>query len=81
MASQPALLSAHELVLSFGNHQVLQGATVAVYPGERIGVVGRNGCGKTSLLKILGGAEQPDQGEVSTRLGLVCGYLSQKFTP
>lgn len=80
MAASNALLSAHELVLSFGTHQVLDGATVAVYPEERIGIVGRNGSGKTSLLKILAGSEAPDQGKVSLRSGLVKGYLSQEFT-
>lgn len=80
MATLPALLSAHELTLSFGNQEVLQGATVAIYPEEKIGVVGRNGSGKTSLLKILGGVEAPDQGTVSRRNGLICGYLSQEFT-
>lgn len=80
MATQPALLSAHELTLSFGMHRVLDGATVAVYPEEKIGVVGRNGSGKTSLLKILGGEEAPDDGKVSRRNRLVVGYLSQEFT-
>ncbi len=75
-SSQPALPSAHELKLSFGNQEVRDGATVAVYPEEKIGVVGRNGSGKISLLKILGGGEAPDQGNVSRRTGLVCGYLS-----
>ncbi len=80
MANQPALLSAHELTLSFGMHRVLDGATVAVYPEEKIGVVGRNGSGKTSLLRILGGEEAPDDGQVSRRNRLVVGYLSQEFT-
>lgn len=80
MASQPALLSAHELSLSFGNQQVLDGATVAIYPNEKVGVVGRNGCGKTSLFKILAGFDQPDSGNVSSRNGLVIGYLSQDFS-
>ncbi|MFT4641345.1 MAG: ATP-binding cassette subfamily F protein uup [Verrucomicrobiales bacterium] len=79
MASQPALLSAHELLLSFGHQHVLDGATVAVYPGEKIGVVGRNGSGKTSLLRIIAGDEAPDAGQVSRRGGLVVGYLSQEF--
>lgn len=79
-SSLPALLSAHDLKLSFGHQEILDGASIAVYPEDKIGVVGRNGSGKTSLLKILAGAEAPDQGTVSRRANLICGYLSQEFT-
>ncbi|MBI3881681.1 MAG: ABC-F family ATP-binding cassette domain-containing protein [Verrucomicrobia bacterium] len=74
-----ALLSANELTLAFGHQQLLAGVTLSVAPGEKVGLVGRNGCGKTSLLKILAGTDQPDGGEVSRRRGLRIGYLPQEF--
>ena len=75
----PSLLSANELTLSYGNQRLLEGVTVAVAPGEKVGLVGRNGCGKTSLLKILAGEERADSGDLSLRRGLRVGYLPQEF--
>ncbi|MFZ2644186.1 MAG: ABC-F family ATP-binding cassette domain-containing protein [Verrucomicrobiia bacterium] len=75
----PALLSANELALTFGIQQVLSGATLAVAPGEKVGLVGRNGCGKTCFLKILAGTGHAEAGEISRRRGLRVGYLPQEF--
>jgi ABC transport system ATP-binding/permease protein len=50
-----ALLSANEIRLTYGYQTLLDGVTLAIAAGEKIGMVGRNGCGKTSLLKILTG--------------------------
>ncbi|HEY6168317.1 MAG TPA: ABC-F family ATP-binding cassette domain-containing protein [Verrucomicrobiae bacterium] len=75
----PALLSANELTLAFGHQQLLTGVTLSVAPGEKVGLVGRNGCGKTSLLKILASTSEADSGEVSRRRGLRIGYLPQEF--
>ena len=73
------LLSASELTLAYGYQRLLEGATLAVEPGEKVGLVGRNGCGKTSLLKILNGELAQDSGEVSRRRGLRVGTLPQEF--
>lgn len=78
MAS-PALLSIKDLTLRFGNQDVLSAATLAVGEREKVGLVGRNGSGKSSLLRIIAGEEQPDGGIVSRRNGLVVGYLPQEF--
>jgi ATP-binding cassette subfamily F protein uup len=75
----PSLLSANEITLSYGNQRLLEGVTLAVAPGEKVGLVGRNGCGKTSLLKILASVERPDSGDLSLRRGLRVGYLPQEF--
>ena len=72
------LLSANEIRL-YGYQNLLDGVTLAVSSGEKVGLVGRNGCGKTSLLKILAGENQPDSGEVSTRRTLRIGYLPQEL--
>ncbi len=74
-----AILSASELTLSYGRQPLLDRASLAIYPGEKVGLVGRNGCGKTSFLRILAGEEQPDAGTVSRQQGLVVGYLPQDF--
>lgn len=73
------LLSASELRLAFGPQTLLDGVTLAVAAGEKVGLVGRNGCGKTSLLKILAGANSADSGDISTRKELRVGYLPQEF--
>lgn len=75
----PSLLSANELSLSYGQQHLLDGVTLAVSPGEKVGLVGRNGCGKTSLLKILSGEQNADSGIVSRKRGLRVGYLAQEF--
>ncbi len=74
-----ALLSANEIRLSFGYQNLLDGVTLAVAAGEKVGMVGRNGCGKTSLLKILSGVQAPDSGEIARRRSLRIGYLPQEF--
>ncbi|MBT5926318.1 MAG: ABC-F family ATP-binding cassette domain-containing protein, partial [Verrucomicrobia bacterium] len=73
------LLSATELVLAFDYLRLLDGVTVAISAGEKVGLVGRNGCGKTSLLKILANQSKPDGGDLSRRKGLRVGYLPQEF--
>jgi ATP-binding cassette subfamily F protein uup len=75
----PALLSANEIRLSYGYQTLLDGVTVAIRAGEKIGMVGRNGCGKTSLLKILTGLQAADSGEIALRRSLRIGYLPQEF--
>ena len=74
------MLSVHHLTKSYGIHTVLQDITFSVSAGERVGLIGPNGCGKTTLLQILTGREQPDSGMVArTRSDLRIGYLSQGF--
>lgn len=73
------LLSANEIRLSYGYQQLLDGVTLAVAAGEKVGLVGRNGCGKSSLLKILTRQQAADSGEISLRKGLRVGYLPQDF--
>src|SRR6185437_10612699 len=52
---------------------------LSVVAGSKVGLVGRNGCGKTSLLKILADEVTADAGEISRRRGLRVGYLPQEF--
>src|ERR1017187_1892673 len=75
----PALISANGLALAYGAAPLLEEVTLSVAPGEKVGLVGRNGCGKTSLLKILAGEGTADAGEISRRRGFRIGYLPQEF--
>lgn len=74
-----ALLTATELVVRFNERAILDRATLSVAEGDRMGLVGRNGCGKTTFLKILAGLHEPDSGDVTRRRGLVVSYLAQDF--
>ncbi len=60
------MLSAHHLTKSYGIQTVLQDITFSISAGDRIGLIGPNGCGKTTLMRILAGQEQPDSGVVET---------------
>ena len=73
------LLSANEIRLAYGPQVLLDGVTLAVEAGEKVGLLGKNGCGKTSLLKILAQESQPDSGDIATRRELRVGYLPQEF--
>ncbi len=75
----PALLTANDLALAYGHQRLLEQVTLSVAPGEKVGLVGRNGCGKTSLLRILADHQSADAGEVARRRGLRIGYLPQEF--
>jgi ATPase subunit of ABC transporter with duplicated ATPase domains len=71
------LLGAEQIDLEFPTKQVFDGITVGVNEGDRIGIVGRNGDGKSTLLKILSKQLEPDAGRVTWRGSLRIGYLTQ----
>ena len=77
--SQPTIISVKDLCLQFGLQQVFNAATMAVHEGEKLGLVGRNGSGKTSLMRIIAGTEKPDSGNIAQRNGIVVSYLAQEF--
>ena len=76
MATVP-LLSARDLKKSFGGRLILDGLDLELADGMRVGVLGPNGGGKSTLLAILAGVEEPDGGTVTRRRGLVHAFLPQ----
>jgi ATPase subunit of ABC transporter with duplicated ATPase domains len=71
------LLGAEQLRVEYPTRVVLDGVTVGISDGDRIGVVGRNGGGKSTLLRILAGKQEPDAGRVTRRRGVTLGMLDQ----
>lgn len=71
------LLGAEQIVLEFPTKEVFTGITIGLNEGDRVGIVGRNGDGKSTLLKILSKQLEPDSGRVTWRGGLRIGYLTQ----
>jgi ATP-binding cassette subfamily F protein uup len=74
------LLHAAGLGLSFGSRTVFDGLTFTIEEGERIGLVGVNGSGKSSLMRMLARAADPDRGEIQLRRGATVTYLPQEPT-
>ena len=66
MIAGPPILTANDLALSYGHQRLLESVTLSVAAGEKIGLVGRNGSGKTSLLRILAGHQEADGGYPET---------------
>ena len=61
----------------FGEKVVLDDVSYGVHQGDKIGIIGINGTGKSTILKIIGGLEEPDEGQVITQNGLRITYLPQ----
>ncbi|WP_406815814.1 ABC-F family ATP-binding cassette domain-containing protein [Mycobacterium sp. M23085] len=74
------LLGAEAVHLEYPTQVVFESITLGVNDGARIGIVGRNGDGKSSLLRLLTGQQSPDSGRVTRRSGLRVGALSQADT-
>src|ERR1700712_2569194 len=71
------LLGAEAISLEYPTKVVFENVTVGIDEGDRIGVVGRNGDGKSTLLRLLSGRQQPDSGRVTRRGGVTIGMLDQ----
>jgi len=74
------IIAATDLVVRYGERAIINDATLGIQEGDRIGLVGRNGSGKTTFLRLLAGLQSPDSGNVSRRRDLVVSYLPQDFT-
>ena len=73
------LINVRNLFMGFGGPPLLEGADLQIEKGERIGLVGRNGEGKSTLLKIINNEIDPDQGEIDYHKGARTALLSQEI--
>ena len=73
-----ALITLLDAQLAFGHVALLDHADFSLESSERIGLIGRNGAGKSSLLKILGGLSKPDDGSMQVQQGLRIAYVAQE---
>ncbi len=73
----PTILGVQDVRLRFGLQVVLDGVTLGIHEGDRIGLIGANGTGKSSLMRMLSGDLVPDSGEVTRRSGLRVARLAQ----
>ncbi|MFQ4147819.1 ABC-F family ATP-binding cassette domain-containing protein [Arthrobacter sp. LAPM80] len=71
------LLGGENLSVAFATRTVLDGVSVGLEEGDRIGIVGRNGDGKSTLMRLLAGRQTPDSGRVTVRGGVQVSYLDQ----
>ena len=71
------LISVQDVEKSFGAHQVLRGVSFSLQKGEKMGLVGVNGCGKTTLMRIITGEMEADGGQIHKNKDLRIGYLAQ----
>ncbi|MBA2622372.1 MAG: ATP-binding cassette domain-containing protein [Chthoniobacterales bacterium] len=78
-APKSAIASASNLTVRYGVQSVLENASLTILEGERVGLVGRNGSGKSTFLQIAAGAMKPDAGEINLRRDLITGYMPQVF--
>lgn len=71
------ILSAEKIVKSYNDKPLLDNASFYLHEGEKVGIIGINGTGKSTLLKILAGYEEPDEGKVTSANNIVIRYLPQ----
>lgn len=71
------ILTADNITKAYGERRLLDGASFFLQEGEKVGIIGINGTGKSTLLKILAGMEEPDEGKVIRAQGMVVHFLPQ----
>jgi len=76
-AALQMLFRLSDIYKSYGSQDVLRGVSLQINPGEHVGLVGRNGAGKTTIFRLVNGEETPDRGDVVRARGLKLGLLAQ----
>jgi ATP-binding cassette subfamily F protein 3 len=71
------LISVQNVRKGFGANEVLRDVTFSLQKGEKMGLIGVNGCGKTTLMRLISGETQPDEGAIHMSKDLRVGYLAQ----
>ena len=77
------LINIEKITKSFTDHKLFDNASFSLQEGEKVGIIGINGTGKTTLLKMMAGLEEPDEGSITTANHVVIRYLPQhpEFDP
>ena len=78
MSDKKYIFSMAKLVKKYGTKTILNDIWLSFYPGAKIGVLGRNGSGKSTILKIMAGVDKEFDGEARLTDGFTCGYLPQE---
>ena len=73
------MISVDNISVSFGGWTLFDGVSFLINPKDRIGLVGRNGAGKTTILKLIAGEQQPTTGAVTKNGECTIGYLPQQM--
>ncbi len=76
--AQAPLLQLSDISLTFGGDPVFSGLSLNVQPGDRVALVGRNGTGKSTLMKVMAGFVETDRGDRVLSSGVTCGYMEQE---
>lgn len=71
------MLNIHNLTVSFSGENLFEGITFRLNAGDRVGLIGKNGAGKSTMLKVLSGEVAPDGGSIATEKNLRIGFLKQ----
>ena len=77
MAADPPVITLRDIIVGFGGDPLFQGAELHLTPGMRACLVGRNGSGKSTIMKIIAGLFEPDSGDLYFEPGLTIGHLPQ----
>ena len=77
LSENMVLLTAENIRKSYGTRVIFDDISFSIHEGDKIGVIGVNGTGKSTLLKIIAGVDQADSGSIVTMNGMRIGYLSQ----
>ena len=73
------MISVDGVTIRFGGFTLFNAISFQVNPGDRIGLVGRNGAGKTTILNLIARKQEPDEGKVVITAGKTVGYLPQQM--
>lgn len=75
-----SLLTANSIVVRYNDRTILDGLTLNIGERDKIGMVGRNGSGKSTFLRVITGLQEPDAGQITKRRNMMIGYLPQDFS-